>query len=173
MRARSSGVTATLGASSIIFWCRRCTEHSRSPEVEHGAVQVAEHLDLDVARALDVLLDVDGVVAEAVPGLALRGAERGGHLAGRAHDAHPLPAPTGRRLEQHGVAEPLGDAQRLVGVAQRLGGARTTGVPARMASCRAAVLLPIASIASAGGPTHASPASRTARANHSRSLRKP
>ena len=29
-RAAAPGVTATLGASSIIFWWRRCTEHSRS-----------------------------------------------------------------------------------------------------------------------------------------------
>ena len=49
----------------------------------------------------------------------------------------------------------------------------TTGVPAEMASWRAAVLLPIASIASAGGPTQTSPASRTARANQARSERKP
>ena len=39
----------------------------------------------------------------------------------------------------------------------------TTGVPAAIASSRAAVLLPIAAIASAGGPIHTSPASRTAR----------
>ena len=49
----------------------------------------------------------------------------------------------------------------------------TTGVPAAIASSRAAVLLPIAAIASAGGPTKTSPASRTARANHSRSERNP
>jgi len=29
--ARNALDTATLGASSIIFWWRRCTEHSRSP----------------------------------------------------------------------------------------------------------------------------------------------
>ncbi len=31
MRSRSAGVTAGLGASSISFWWRRCTEQSRSP----------------------------------------------------------------------------------------------------------------------------------------------
>ena len=41
------------------------------------------------------------------------------------------------------------------------------------ASVRAAVLLPSAAIASAGGPTNTSPASRTARANHSLSERNP
>jgi hypothetical protein len=29
--SRSAGDTAGLGASSMIFWCRRCTEQSRSP----------------------------------------------------------------------------------------------------------------------------------------------
>ena len=42
-----------------------------------------------------------------------------------------------------------------------------------IASVRAAVLLPIAAMASAGGPTNTSPASRTALANHSRSERNP
>ena len=31
MRSRSSASTAGDGASSMTFWCRRCTEHSRSP----------------------------------------------------------------------------------------------------------------------------------------------
>jgi hypothetical protein len=31
IRRRSSGETAGEGLSSISFWCRRCTEHSRSP----------------------------------------------------------------------------------------------------------------------------------------------
>src|SRR5687767_12039755 len=33
---------------------------------------IGEHLDLDVPRAVDVLLDIHGVVAERVPGFALR-----------------------------------------------------------------------------------------------------
>jgi hypothetical protein len=33
-------------------------------EVDDVAVRVAEDLELDVARALEVLLDVDGAVAE-------------------------------------------------------------------------------------------------------------
>ena len=42
-------------------------------EVHDVAVLVAEHLELDVARRLDVLLDVDVADAEGGLGLALRG----------------------------------------------------------------------------------------------------
>ena len=52
-------------------------------EVHHGAVVVAEHLELDVAGVLDVLLDVDVADAEGGFGLALRGLERLRQLARR------------------------------------------------------------------------------------------
>ena len=45
-------------------------------EVHDVAVLVAEHLDLDVARRLDVLLEVDVADAERGFGLARRGLER-------------------------------------------------------------------------------------------------
>jgi hypothetical protein len=38
-------------------------------QVDHIAVRIAQHLDLDVARALDELLDEHPVVAKAVAGL--------------------------------------------------------------------------------------------------------
>ena len=50
-RARSSAPTAGEGASSTTFWCRRCTEQSRSPRCRPRAVRVAQDLHLDVARA--------------------------------------------------------------------------------------------------------------------------
>ena len=45
-------------------------------EVDDGAVMIAEDLELDVARVLDVLLDVDVADAERRFRLALRGLER-------------------------------------------------------------------------------------------------
>ena len=70
-RGAAPAITATLGASSIIFWWRRWTEHSRSPSVSMVPCMSPEHLDLDVARADDVLLDVHRVVAERVLRFAL------------------------------------------------------------------------------------------------------
>ena len=50
-------------------------------EVHDRAVMIAEHLELDVARVLDVLLDVDVADAEGRFRLALRGLQRLAQLA--------------------------------------------------------------------------------------------
>ena len=73
---RTLSVSAGDGDSSMSFWCRRWIEHSRSPRCTIVAVVVAEDLELDVARGLEVALDVDVAVAEGRLGLALGGAER-------------------------------------------------------------------------------------------------
>ena len=46
------------------FWWRRWIEHSRSCRCTTAAVGVGEHLHLDVARALEVALEIDRRVAE-------------------------------------------------------------------------------------------------------------
>src|SRR5690606_1891650 len=76
-------------------------------EVQYLAVYVGQHLDLDVAWSLEILLDVDAVVAERLPRLALCTLERALHLRRTAHDTHPLAATASRGLEQHGIAERL------------------------------------------------------------------
>jgi len=89
-------------------------------EREALPVVVGQHLDLDVARALDELLEVDGVVAEARGGLGARRAVGLGQLLGAAHQAHSLAAAARRRLEHHRVADLLGGAARRVHVGQRI-----------------------------------------------------
>jgi hypothetical protein len=79
-------------------------EHSRSPSATRRRA-VAEELDLDVARPLDVALAEHGVVAERRLRLAPRGLERLVELGRRAHDAHPAPAAAGRRLHEQREAE--------------------------------------------------------------------
>ena len=93
-------------------------------EVDDVAVMIAEHLELDVARVLDVLLDVDVADAERRFGLALRGLERLRQLAWRADDAHAAAAAAGDRLDDHRVAELLGDLLRLVLAVDRAVAAR-------------------------------------------------
>ena len=83
-------------------------------EVHDVAVVVAEDLELDVARRLDVLLDVDVADAERRLGLALRGLERVRQLRRRSHDAHAAAAAAGRRLDDDRVADLLGDLERLL-----------------------------------------------------------
>ena len=52
-------------------------------EVDHVAVRVGEHLDLDVARVLEIALEVDAIVGEELLALARRALERLGEVVGR------------------------------------------------------------------------------------------
>src|SRR2546427_8831049 len=68
---------------------------------DDAARPVGEDLDLDVSRALEVLLDVHRPRPKRLLRLAVRPAQRGLDLVERAHEPHPLAATPGRRLEQH------------------------------------------------------------------------
>ena len=83
-------------------------------EIEHGAVLVAEHLDLDMARLRHELLDEDAVVAERAFRLVLRGLEALARLRVVPGDAHALAAAAGRRLDHDRIADFAGDLHRLV-----------------------------------------------------------
>ncbi len=85
-------------------------------EVDHVAVGVGQHLDLDVARLLDELLDEDAVVAEAGPRLVARRAEALARLGLAARDPHALAAAAGGGLEHHRIADLGRDACRLLRV---------------------------------------------------------
>ena len=85
-------------------------------EREHGAVRVADHLDLDVPRARQEALDEHAVVAEAGRRFSLRRRDRLVEAVGGLDDAHPAPAAARRGLDQQriGVAGArLLEAQRL------------------------------------------------------------
>ena len=84
-------------------------------EVDHVALRIAQHLDLDVARLLDELLDEDPVVAEAVAGLVAAGGEAvEGVLVVEGH-AQALAAAAGRGLDHHRVADLAGNLDRALG----------------------------------------------------------
>jgi hypothetical protein len=116
-------------------------------------VGVGEHLHLEVARALEVALDDDAVVAEGRLRLAAGG---GGGLLELVRPSPPPPA-TALTITGKPPAPPAG----------------TTGTPAAVAASLAAPLSPMSSIAAGGGPIHTRPAACTARANAAFSLRKP
>ena len=90
-------------------------------------MRIAEYLDLDVAWPLEVLLDVDGVIAERLRRLSARRIERLGQVLRRAHHAHPSSAAAGRGLEQHGVPNLLRDGCAMTGIAQWLDRPRNDG----------------------------------------------
>src|SRR5687768_17012516 len=89
-----------------------------------GAVMVAEHLELDVARVLDVLLDVDVADAERRFRFALGGLECLGQLLDVADDAHAAPAAARDGLDDDRQAEVPRDLERLLFAVDRTVAAR-------------------------------------------------
>src|SRR5215831_15738498 len=83
-------------------------------QVHHSSMLVAQDLELDMPRRLDVFLDVDVGDAKGRLGLALRRLERVRELAGIADDAHASATAAGRGLDDHRVADVLRDLERLV-----------------------------------------------------------
>jgi len=79
-------------------------------------VGVAEDLDLDVPRLLDIALQEHGVIAERPLGLAPGGFDRGHETLGLVHDPHTLPATTSRGLREQRVADLLGQRQQHRGI---------------------------------------------------------
>ncbi len=84
--------------------------------MDHVPVLVAEHLDLDVARIDDELLDEDAVVAKGGGGFRARPGKALDHLVGLIGDAHAFAAAAGRRLQHDGIADLIGDLDRLLAV---------------------------------------------------------
>ena len=84
---------------------------------------VADDLHLDVTRLFQILLDVDGVVAEGRARFRARRGQRHRKLVLRARHLHAAPAAAGRGLDDDGIADLGRDAFGLVFVADRALGA--------------------------------------------------
>ena len=65
-----------------------------------AAVAVAEHLDLDMTRRLQIFLEIERVVAERRLGFGARGRQGRSQFRLRARHLHAPPAAAGRRLDQ-------------------------------------------------------------------------
>jgi hypothetical protein len=74
-------------------------------EMDHVAVAISEHLDLDMSRGQNVFFDQHARVAEGVLGFALRRFERRLELGDLVDPPHPLAAAPRHRLDQHRVAD--------------------------------------------------------------------
>ena len=92
-------------------------------EMHAAAGTVAEHLDLDVARLFEILLDVDGVVAEGGTGFRARRLQCDHKIGFAARHLHAASAAAGRRLDDHGVADLGGDASGFLFLGDRPVGA--------------------------------------------------
>ena len=74
-------------------------------EMDAGAETVAQHLDLDVARPAEILLDIDRVVVESGLGFGARQREGFGGCLGILHDLHAATAAAGDGLDQDRPAD--------------------------------------------------------------------
>ena len=83
-------------------------------EVDDIAVLVAQHLDLDVARLVDELLDEDAIIAERGDRLGARAVKAFLGFACVEGDAQALAAAAGRGLDHHRIADRVGDLHRLL-----------------------------------------------------------
>src|SRR6185369_12550147 len=93
-------------------------------EVHRPSVAVGGDLHLDVARLLEMALDVDQVVAEEALALALRRRERRGERVRVARDAEPASAAARRRLHEDRIPDRVRDRARVGEIGERLRTAR-------------------------------------------------
>ena len=130
------------GASSMSFWWRRWTEHSRSPRWIDVAVLVGHDLQLDVARPLDVALEVHRAVAERGQRLGCAVSNSCADLAGRGTIFMPRPPPPAAALRMTG--KPILSAIRsgLVGVVELAACPGRSGRPAFSAGLARRDLVP-------------------------------
>ena len=139
------------------------------------AVPVAQQLDLDVARPLHQLLEIDLVLAERglglAPGAQVTASIRPFSSVDRAHAA---PAPAPGCLEHHRIAD-LGRQPAYLGLDRPGSGsvAGITGAPTDTARLRAETLLPSVRMVCGVGPMKVMPAAAHASANSGLSERKP
>ena len=143
------------GLSSMSFWWRRCTRALALAEVDDVAVLVGDDLDLDVARLLDVPLDVDVAVAEARrPPRPTRWRRPGPARRGSRTIFMPRPPPPAAALRMTGKPISRANASassRVLQHARRLPGKQRQARASRAAS-RARTLLPISRSISGRGP---------------------
>ena len=85
-------------------------------QMDDIAMRIAEHLDLDMARFLDVFFEEETRIAEARFGLAAGQAKAFGELGIVARDAHALAAAARDGLEHDRIFDPPRDGYRRFGV---------------------------------------------------------
>jgi hypothetical protein len=83
-------------------------------QIDHIAVAVAQHLDLDVARLLHEFFDEDAVIAKAVAGFVLAAGKAFKCFLVVERHAQALPPPPAAGLDHHGIANALGNLYRLL-----------------------------------------------------------
>src|SRR5262249_10402392 len=82
-------------------------------EMNGPTLAVAEHLNFDMPRALEIFFDIHGVVAKCGFGLGACRRQREWKLASTASNLHPPATAAGGRLDENRVADAVRDAGRF------------------------------------------------------------
>src|SRR5882672_537501 len=82
-------------------------------QVHDVPVFVAQYLDLNVARCLEVLFEIYRGIAECELGFLLCCGQRVHQLVAGANDTHPTASASGRGLDDEGVPDLFGDSSGL------------------------------------------------------------
>src|SRR5205823_2080923 len=142
--------------------------------IHHVLVRVGQHLDLDVARMLEVFLEVHRGAGERRLRLGACHGDRVEQRRLGMHDAHSAPATAARGLDDHRIAYLARDAHdllRILGSAPADPG--TVGTPALVMACLALTLSPISLMFSGRGPMKTKPERSTFSAKSAFSERNP
>ena len=99
-------------------------------QMHHVLVRVGKHLDLDVARLLEIALEVDRRICKGRLRFAARHVDGVEQRRLRVHDAHAAPATAAGGLDDHGIADLARDAHDFLRIfGQRALGAGHRGNP--------------------------------------------
>ena len=173
MAARVASSSRIEGASSTIFWWRRCRLHSRSPRLQ-TCPWVSAKTCTSMWRGRATKRSTSRVPSPKAPIASRRAAAMAPAQVGRVVDApHALAAAARGRLEQHREPDVEGGGGQFVVVRPASSRPGTTGTPAAATARLALILSPIISMASGGGPTKTIPAAAQRRASAGFSDRKP
>jgi hypothetical protein len=96
-------------------------------EMDGAAAAIAEHLDFDVARLLQIFFQIDRGIAECGLGFIGGGRQRQHQVVGGLRNLHAASAAARRRLHQHRKADCLRDGHRIVFRTDAAVGARHHG----------------------------------------------
>src|SRR5262249_8036944 len=83
-------------------------------EMNGAALAIAEHLDLDMARPFQILLEIDRVIAECGLGFYASCSERGREALRAIGDLHAAAAATGGGLDEHRNSDRARDRARFL-----------------------------------------------------------
>lgn len=171
--ARVASSRSTLGASSMIFWWRRWSEHSRSPRwTTLPWPSASTWISMCLGRSIHRSTSRVSSPKEA------RASRRAAAISSASAPSSrtrrmPLPPPPAEGLSSTGIPISRAASASSASVSPLPLDPGTTGTPAARTVSLARILSPIRAMASADGPMKTSPASSQARAKPAFSARKP